>query len=103
MANIVQLSFDFSDGAPIAKAVPMASEKAVAVESFDPETSLYFASPRDFREVANRQGITFRKGDPCAHCNYHGLCDCDGCAMLLHPVDMPSAPKMKFEDWLKRK
>lgn len=103
MANIVQLSFDFSDSAPIAKAVPMASEKAMAVESFDSETSLYFASPRDFREVANRQGITFRKGDPCAHCNYHGLCDCDGCAMLLHPVDMAHAPKMKFEDWLKRK
>jgi len=102
MANIVQLSFDFSDGAPIAKVVPMASPAAVAVESFTPETSLYFARPRDFREVANRQGITFRKGDPCAHCDYHGLCDCDGCAMLLHPIDMPHAPKMKFEDWLNR-
>lgn len=102
MATVVQLSLDFSDSAPITKVVPMASPKAVAVESFTPETSLYFARPRDFREVANRQGITFRKGDPCATCNYHGLCDCDGCAMLLHPVDMPHAPKMNFEDWLKR-
>ncbi len=102
MANVIQLSLDFSDGAPIAKVVTMASPKAVAVESFAPETSLYFARPRDFREVANRQGITFRKGDPCATCNYHGLCDCDGCAMLLHPIDMPHAPKMKFEEWLHR-
>lgn len=102
MANIVQLSFDFSDGAPIAKVVTMASPKAVTVESFAPETSLYFARPRDFREVAARQGITFRKGDPCAYCDYHGLCDCDGCAMLLHPIDMPHAPKMNFSDWLKR-
>lgn len=102
MANVVQLTFDFSDGAPIAKVVPMASPRSGAEESFAPEISLYFASPRDFREVANRQGITFRKGDPCATCDFHGLCDCDGCAMLLHPIDMPHAPKMKFSDWLKR-
>lgn len=30
--------------------------------------------------------------NPCVHCIYHGLCDDDYCAMLLHPLDMNHAP-----------
>lgn len=94
MSNAKQLYLDFSEGAPLAKCVPMMCSSDPCVESFDPETSLYFARKRDFREVAARQGITFRKGDPCAHCDYHGLCDCDGCAMHLFPLYSNKPPKI---------
>lgn len=33
--------------------------------------------------------------NPCVQCRYRDLCDDDYCAMLIHPIDMPHAPKAR--------
>lgn len=50
-------------------------------------------APPQVVEVAARLGADWGQVlNPCVRCRYHGLCDDDDCAMLLHPIDMPHAP-----------
>ena len=46
-------------------------------------------SESEFREMAERQGITDAVIDynPCSKCRYNGLCDADECAMKGYKLD----------------
>lgn len=53
------------------------------------------ASPQ-VAEVAARLGSDWGYMlNPCVQCRFRDLCDDDYCAMLIHPIDMPHAPKAR--------
>ena len=53
-------------------------------------------APPQEAEVAARLGSDWGYMlNPCVQCRYRDLCDDDYCAMLIHPIDMPHAPKAR--------
>ena len=78
-----------------APAVPMVS--APRAEASAPSGRvLSEPAPPQVGEVAARLGSDWGYMlNPCVQCRYRYLCDDDYCAMLIHPIDMPHAPKAR--------
>ena len=85
MATYIQLSFDFSEGAPLAKVVCMDGSCAAQVDTI-----------RDLDAAASRQGVLSEVLNPCAHCELADFCGHDDCAMHLFPLDVP---EREYGDW----
>lgn len=89
MASVVQLSLDFSEGAPLAKVVSLSGSSAVQV---DTRAALDAA--------AMRQQILSEVLNPCANCELAEFCGHDDCAMHGFPLDIKEPEDFLFEDFL---
>lgn len=99
MAKLVQLSFDFSEGAPLAKC-PVISDRVAAVldrvaavpsaKVIDDlcAPAVLLDSVAQLDDAANRQGIASVICDPCGSCALADLCGHDDCAQHLFPLDV---------------
>lgn len=89
--DIVQLSFDFSEGVAPAKVVPMVAASASMLDDV-----------RALDGAARRQGIASVLVDPCKGCDLAEVCGHDDCAHHLFFLDSKSAPRGSWDAYFDR-